>query len=182
MSTRPQKPHYASSSSIDSDSSSPSSSDTDLSIRISMDVQPVASVEVMRCLRCHRHVEATSTDDPASTGMIRPMGMMSVSVSVSENESERGRERERGRLFFDDRFSYKTTTTQRHSNLSQTTFTMGFRQKEYGFLNKSHFSDLHEKEADKWHPATLCYGHALCAKRRNQPDTRLRRSAASAWI
>ncbi|KAF3063691.1 hypothetical protein GL218_02608 [Daldinia childiae] len=71
MSTRPQKTHYASSSSIDSDSSSPSSSDTDLSIRISMDVQPVASVEVMRCLRCHRHVEATSTDDPASTGMIR---------------------------------------------------------------------------------------------------------------
>lgn len=36
-----------------------------------MDVQPVASVEVMRCLRCHRHVEATSTDDLAATGMIR---------------------------------------------------------------------------------------------------------------
>ncbi|KAI1138541.1 hypothetical protein F5Y05DRAFT_413163 [Hypoxylon sp. FL0543] len=71
MSTRPPKTHYASSSSTDSDSSSPSSSDTDLSTRYSMDVQPVASVEVMRCLRCHRHVEATSTDDPASTGMIR---------------------------------------------------------------------------------------------------------------
>ncbi|OTB18782.1 hypothetical protein K445DRAFT_19388 [Daldinia sp. EC12] len=71
MSTRPPKTHYASSSSTDTDSSSPSSSDTDLSIRISMDVQPVASVEVLRCLRCHRHVEATSTDDPASTGMIR---------------------------------------------------------------------------------------------------------------
>ncbi|KAI1390683.1 uncharacterized protein F4822DRAFT_160733 [Hypoxylon trugodes] len=71
MSSRPSKTHYASSSSLDSDSSSPSSSDTDLSIRASMDVQPVASVEVMRCLRCHRHVEATSTDDPASTGMIR---------------------------------------------------------------------------------------------------------------
>ncbi|KAI1799764.1 hypothetical protein F4811DRAFT_74687 [Daldinia bambusicola] len=71
MSSRPPKTHYASSSSIDTDSSSPSSSDTDLSIRTSMDVQPVASVEVLRCLRCHRHVEATSTDDPASTGMIR---------------------------------------------------------------------------------------------------------------
>ncbi|KAI1087857.1 hypothetical protein F5B19DRAFT_496933 [Rostrohypoxylon terebratum] len=71
MSSRPPKTHYASSSSTDTDSSSPSSSDTDLSIRISMDVQPVASVEVLRCLRCHRHVEATSTDDPASAGMIR---------------------------------------------------------------------------------------------------------------
>ncbi|KAI1375081.1 hypothetical protein F4677DRAFT_446592 [Hypoxylon crocopeplum] len=71
MSTRPSKTHYASSSSTSSDSSSPSSSESDLSIRFSMDVQPVASVEVMRCLRCHRHVEATSTDDPASTGMIR---------------------------------------------------------------------------------------------------------------
>ncbi|KAI2609059.1 uncharacterized protein GGS25DRAFT_522239 [Hypoxylon fragiforme] len=69
MSSRPSKTHYASSSSTDS--SSPSSSETDLPIRNSMDVQPVASVEVMRCLRCHRHVEATSTDDPASTGMIR---------------------------------------------------------------------------------------------------------------
>ncbi|KAI1206316.1 uncharacterized protein F4807DRAFT_463806 [Annulohypoxylon truncatum] len=71
MSTRPPKTHYASSSSTDTDSSSPSSSDTDLSFLSSMDVQPVASVEVLRCLRCHRHVEATSTDDPASTGMIR---------------------------------------------------------------------------------------------------------------
>ncbi|KAI1396289.1 hypothetical protein F4819DRAFT_491636 [Hypoxylon fuscum] len=71
MSSRPSTTHYASSSSTDTDSSSPSSSDTDLSIRYSMDVQPVASVEIMRCLRCHRHVEATSTDDPATTGMIR---------------------------------------------------------------------------------------------------------------
>ncbi|KAI4864593.1 hypothetical protein F4820DRAFT_448902 [Hypoxylon rubiginosum] len=71
MSTRPSTKHYSSSCSSSTDSSSPSSSASDLSIRYGMDVQPVASVEVMRCLRCHRHVEATSTDDPATTGMIR---------------------------------------------------------------------------------------------------------------
>lgn len=33
--------------------------------------RPIASVEVFRCMRCARSVEATTTDDPASTGMIR---------------------------------------------------------------------------------------------------------------
>ncbi|KAI0001401.1 hypothetical protein F4779DRAFT_622427 [Xylariaceae sp. FL0662B] len=70
MSTRPSTKHYDSASSTSS-SRSYSSSDSDLSIRSSMDAQPVASVEVLRCLRCHRHVETTSTDDLASTGMIR---------------------------------------------------------------------------------------------------------------
>ncbi|KAI1499711.1 hypothetical protein F5X99DRAFT_410755 [Biscogniauxia marginata] len=71
MSTRPSQTHYSSSSSTVS-SSSYTSSDSDLSIRTSMDAPPpVASVEVLRCLRCHRHVETTSTDDIASTGMIR---------------------------------------------------------------------------------------------------------------
>ncbi|KAI1768021.1 hypothetical protein GGR53DRAFT_462774 [Hypoxylon sp. FL1150] len=69
MSSRPSTTHYSSSSSTES--SSPSSSASDLSIRYGMDIQPVASVEVMRCLRCHRHVEATSTDDLAAMGMIR---------------------------------------------------------------------------------------------------------------
>ncbi|TDZ21471.1 hypothetical protein Cob_v005577 [Colletotrichum orbiculare MAFF 240422] len=32
---------------------------------------PIASVEVLRCLRCARSVEATSTDDSSSTGMVR---------------------------------------------------------------------------------------------------------------
>ncbi|KAI0420221.1 hypothetical protein F5X98DRAFT_372031 [Xylaria grammica] len=54
-----------------SSNSSTSSTDSDSSFRLSMDVRPVASVEVLRCLRCHRHVETTSTDDLASTGMIR---------------------------------------------------------------------------------------------------------------
>ncbi|KAI1076611.1 hypothetical protein F5B20DRAFT_584034 [Whalleya microplaca] len=72
MSTRPSATHYdSSSSSVSVSSSSYSSSDSDLSLRTSMDAQPVASVEVLRCLRCHRHVETTSTDDLASTGMIR---------------------------------------------------------------------------------------------------------------
>lgn len=31
----------------------------------------VASVEVLRCMRCARSVEATSTDDVSSTGMVR---------------------------------------------------------------------------------------------------------------
>ncbi|KAI0150270.1 hypothetical protein GGR57DRAFT_202186 [Xylariaceae sp. FL1272] len=64
MSTRPATTHYSSSSSTDS-------SDSDSSLPLSMDIRPVASVEVFRCLRCHRHVESTSTDDLASTGMIR---------------------------------------------------------------------------------------------------------------
>ncbi|KAJ0297589.1 hypothetical protein COL5a_009819 [Colletotrichum fioriniae] len=67
-SSRPSKIHYSSSSSSDSDLSSASSS-----YRHSMDSisRPVASVEVLRCLRCARSVEATSTDDSSSTGMVR---------------------------------------------------------------------------------------------------------------
>ncbi|KAI0096418.1 hypothetical protein GGR51DRAFT_567164 [Nemania sp. FL0031] len=63
-STRPATTQYSSSSSA-------SSTDSESSYRLGMDVRPVASVEVLRCLRCHRHVETTSTDDLASTGMIR---------------------------------------------------------------------------------------------------------------
>lgn len=33
--------------------------------------RPVASVEVLRCMRCARSVEATSTDDVSATGMVR---------------------------------------------------------------------------------------------------------------
>ncbi|KAI1151257.1 hypothetical protein F4825DRAFT_451665 [Nemania diffusa] len=62
--TRPASTQYSSTSSA-------SSTDSDTSYRLGMDVRPVASVEVLRCLRCHRHVETTSTDDLASTGMIR---------------------------------------------------------------------------------------------------------------
>ncbi|KAI0490338.1 hypothetical protein F4859DRAFT_508139 [Xylaria cf. heliscus] len=62
--TRPAATQYSS-------ASSSSSTDSDSSYRLSMDARPVASVEVLRCLRCHRHVETTSTDDLASTGMIR---------------------------------------------------------------------------------------------------------------
>ncbi|KAK6218341.1 hypothetical protein QIS74_06221 [Colletotrichum tabaci] len=67
-SSRPSKIHYSSSSSSDSDLSSASSS-----YRHSMDsaTRPIASVEVLRCLRCARSVEATSTDDSSSTGMVR---------------------------------------------------------------------------------------------------------------
>ena len=37
-----------------------------------MDVrQPVASVKVLRCMRCAKMQEATSTDDIAATGMVR---------------------------------------------------------------------------------------------------------------
>ena len=32
---------------------------------------PSASVEVIRCMRCARSVETTSTDDVSSTGMVR---------------------------------------------------------------------------------------------------------------
>ncbi|KAI1736609.1 hypothetical protein F4680DRAFT_451698 [Xylaria scruposa] len=62
--TRPAATQYSS-------ASSSSSSVSDASFRLGMDARPVASVEVLRCLRCHRHVETTSTDDLGSTGMIR---------------------------------------------------------------------------------------------------------------
>ncbi len=50
-----------------------SSSSSGGSYRHSMDSQqrPVVSVEVLRCMRCARTVEATSTDDASASGMIR---------------------------------------------------------------------------------------------------------------
>lgn len=58
-----------------------SSSDSDLSTessvagyRHSIDSaprHPIASVEVLRCLRCAHAVEATSTDDVSTMGMVR---------------------------------------------------------------------------------------------------------------
>lgn len=33
--------------------------------------QPIASVEVLRCLRCARAEEITTTDDPSSSGMVQ---------------------------------------------------------------------------------------------------------------
>jgi uncharacterized protein with PIN domain len=32
---------------------------------------PIASVEVLRCMRCARSVETTSTDDVTTMGMVR---------------------------------------------------------------------------------------------------------------
>lgn len=73
-----KKSHYGS---VSSSSSSYSASDSDLSsqisgssdVRYSMDSgsRPVVSVEVLRCLRCARSVETTSTDDLNASGMVR---------------------------------------------------------------------------------------------------------------
>ncbi|KAJ2896378.1 uncharacterized protein MKZ38_005603 [Zalerion maritima] len=35
-----------------------------------MDSSPIVSIEVLRCMRCAREVETTSTDDISSTGMV----------------------------------------------------------------------------------------------------------------
>ncbi|KAK3398908.1 hypothetical protein B0T20DRAFT_351799 [Sordaria brevicollis] len=74
MSVRPKVQYLTSTTS----SSSYSSSDSDLSstssssVRHSMDsTQPIASVEVLRCLRCARAEEITTTDDPSSSGMVQ---------------------------------------------------------------------------------------------------------------
>lgn len=58
----------SSSPSSDSDSASSSSG-----YRYSMDSaqRPTVSIEVLRCLRCARSVEATSTDDITAMGMVR---------------------------------------------------------------------------------------------------------------
>ncbi|KAK0626758.1 hypothetical protein B0T14DRAFT_422807 [Immersiella caudata] len=74
---RPKAPYLSSLSS----SSSYSASDSDLSsgsssrssVRHSMDSsqRPPIQVTVIRCLRCARAEELTSTDDPTSLGMVQ---------------------------------------------------------------------------------------------------------------
>ncbi|KAF5016953.1 hypothetical protein F66182_11203 [Fusarium sp. NRRL 66182] len=74
MSARPSSHHFTSSSSTSSSPSSGSDSDSSSSgHRHSMDsiALPIASVEVLRCMRCARSVETTSTDDVSSMGMVR---------------------------------------------------------------------------------------------------------------
>ncbi|KAM0558220.1 hypothetical protein ACHAPJ_004905 [Fusarium lateritium] len=74
MSARPSSHHFGSTSSTSSNTSSGSDSDSSSSgHRYSMDsiALPIASVEVLRCMRCARSVETTSTDDVATMGMVR---------------------------------------------------------------------------------------------------------------
>ncbi|KAI1046975.1 hypothetical protein LB505_008237 [Fusarium chuoi] len=74
MSARPSSHHFGSASSTSSTPSSGSDSDSSSSgHRYSMDsiALPIASVEVLRCMRCARSVEATSTDDVSTMGMVR---------------------------------------------------------------------------------------------------------------
>ncbi|KAH7242350.1 hypothetical protein BKA59DRAFT_513871 [Fusarium tricinctum] len=76
MSSRPSNHHFGSSSSTSSAQSSASDSDSSSSSsghRHSMDsiALPIASVEVLRCMRCARSVETTSTDDVTTMGMVR---------------------------------------------------------------------------------------------------------------
>ncbi|KAK0392079.1 hypothetical protein NLU13_1577 [Sarocladium strictum] len=73
MPSRPSTQHYGSSASSSSSDSDSSSSAPATGYRYSMDSvqRPIASVEVLRCMRCARSVEATSTDDVSSTGMVR---------------------------------------------------------------------------------------------------------------
>lgn len=66
--------HYGSSSSSSGSDSDLSSTDASASsYRQSMDSaqRPIVSVEVLRCMRCARSVEATSTDDLSAMGMVR---------------------------------------------------------------------------------------------------------------
>ncbi|KAF4121837.1 hypothetical protein GMORB2_1677 [Geosmithia morbida] len=75
MSCRPSSQHFESSSSCsssDSDlSSSVASASAPSNFIMKTNQQPVASIEVFRCMRCARSVEATSTDDASSLGMVR---------------------------------------------------------------------------------------------------------------
>lgn len=65
--------HYGSSSSSGSDSDLSSTDASASGYRHSMDSaqRPIVSVEVLRCMRCARSVEATSTDDLSAMGMVR---------------------------------------------------------------------------------------------------------------
>ncbi|KLU80993.1 hypothetical protein MAPG_00089 [Magnaporthiopsis poae ATCC 64411] len=73
---RPSKKHTYSSTSSDSDLSTSSDSATSSSTgsgRFSMDgvAHPVVYVEVIRCMRCAKSAEMTSTDDASSSGMVQ---------------------------------------------------------------------------------------------------------------
>ncbi|KAH7108786.1 hypothetical protein EDB81DRAFT_930787 [Dactylonectria macrodidyma] len=75
-SSRPSSQHYgssSSSSSVSTDSDIASDSASAAGYKHSMDsVQlPIASVEVLRCMRCARSAEVTSTDDISTMGMVR---------------------------------------------------------------------------------------------------------------
>ncbi|KAF4332080.1 hypothetical protein FBEOM_14129 [Fusarium beomiforme] len=75
-SSRPFNQHccYSSSSnSASSDSDIAAESASAVAYGLGMDsIQlPIASVEVLRCMRCARSVEATSTDDIGAMGMVR---------------------------------------------------------------------------------------------------------------
>lgn len=65
--TRPPKKSFSSSSSTSSYSSS--DSDFSRSLLTSLD-RPVASIQEIRCMRCARATEMTSTDTPAMYGMV----------------------------------------------------------------------------------------------------------------
>ena len=59
-------------SSSESDgSSSDSSSVSGYGYAMDSSSRPSVSIEILRCMRCARSVEATSTDDPSSMGMVR---------------------------------------------------------------------------------------------------------------
>ncbi|KAJ3473886.1 hypothetical protein NLG97_g10085 [Lecanicillium saksenae] len=58
----------SSSTSSDSDSASATSSN---GFTMESAHPPVASVQVLRCMRCARAVETTTTDDIAAAGMVR---------------------------------------------------------------------------------------------------------------
>ncbi|KAL8397095.1 hypothetical protein RB594_003982 [Gaeumannomyces avenae] len=72
---RPSKKHTYSSTSSDSDLSTSSGSSTSSagSGRFSMDstTHPIVYVEVIRCMRCAKSAEMTSTDDASSSGMVQ---------------------------------------------------------------------------------------------------------------
>ncbi|KAM6514050.1 hypothetical protein FALCPG4_015555 [Fusarium falciforme] len=75
-SSRPFNQHYcysSSSNSASSDSDIAAEAASAVAYGLGMDsIQlPIASVEVLRCMRCARSVEATSTDDIGAMGMVR---------------------------------------------------------------------------------------------------------------
>ncbi|KAF6515060.1 hypothetical protein HZS61_004966 [Fusarium oxysporum f. sp. conglutinans] len=75
-SSGPFNQHYCNSSSsksVSSDSDIAAESASAVAYGLGMDsIQlPIASVEVLRCMRCARSVEATSTDDIGAMGMVR---------------------------------------------------------------------------------------------------------------
>ncbi|RFU78198.1 hypothetical protein TARUN_4026 [Trichoderma arundinaceum] len=82
--------NFASASSSDSDVPSSSSASSSSRPRMDSNPRPIASVLVLRCMRCARSAETTTTDDASTAGMVRISHNLYYCQTLSAFESRLG--------------------------------------------------------------------------------------------